>query len=93
MVTKTTAETVENRQSAVFQIEEATYIYIQRCDDGWDYGLYRAPSFRDPIDGGQLDMPEANILWAAAEICEMYGFPANAYVLMPAAFQEEHFES
>lgn len=58
-----------NQQEALFLIDDATYLYIQSCDSGWDYTLYDAASMKE-LDGGQLDMPEISRMKAVLQICD-----------------------
>ena len=58
-----------NQQEALFLIDDATYLHIQPCDNGWDYTLYDAASMKE-MDGGQLDMPELSRMKAVLQICD-----------------------
>ena len=58
-----------NQQEALFLIDDATYLHIQSCDNGWDYTLYDAASMKE-LDGGQLDMPEISRMKAVLQICD-----------------------
>lgn len=58
-----------NQQEALLLIDDATYLYIQPCDSGWDYTLYDAASMKE-LDGGQLDMPELSCMKAVLQICD-----------------------
>ena len=53
----------------MFLIDDATYLHIQPCDNGWDYTLYDAASMKE-MDGGQLDMPELSRMKAVLQICD-----------------------
>ena len=58
-----------NQQEALFLVDDATYLHIQSCDNGWDYTLYDAASMKE-LDGGQLDMPEISRMKAVLQICD-----------------------
>ncbi|SFH33313.1 Antirestriction protein (ArdA) [Lachnospiraceae bacterium NLAE-zl-G231] len=65
-------------QEAVYQIGD-NYLYIQTCENGYDYTLYDA-TFQ-PGDGGQLDNPALTFEGARDEIAAMYemsGQPCEA---------------
>ena len=53
-----------------YRVNEAQYLYIQRCDTGHDYTFYDAASKRS-LDGGQLDNPSLSIADAAKAVCEL----------------------
>lgn len=53
-----------------YRVNEAQYLYIQRCDTGYDYTFYDAASKR-ALDGGQLDNPGLSIAEAAKAVCEL----------------------
>ena len=53
-----------------YRVNEAQYLYIQRCDTGYDYTFYDAASKRS-LDGGQLDNPSLSIADAAKAVCEL----------------------
>ena len=63
-----TREAQPNEQ--FYRVNEAQYLYIQRCDTGYDYTFYDAASKR-ALDGGQLDNPNLSIAEAAKAVCEL----------------------
>lgn len=63
-----TREAQPNEQ--FYRVNEAQYLYIQRCDTGYDYTFYDAASKR-ALDGGQLDNPGLSIAEAAKAVCEL----------------------
>lgn len=67
------------QQSLAFMTANG-YLYIQPCEDGYDYTCYDA-TFME-IDGGQLDNPEFTIAEAAKQVLEEY-FPSSAYWPIP----------
>lgn len=75
----------EKSQMAVFQVEDTAFIFIQSCDDGWDYTIYDMASMR-MLDGGQLDAPDVPICDVAKEICKIFNFCENTISLLPSSF-------
>ena len=43
----------EKETEALFLVDDAVYLHIQTCDEGWDYTLYDKTTMRQ-LDGGQM---------------------------------------
>ena len=57
-------------QEAAYRLDNGDYLYIQTCESGYDYTLYRE-DFSE-IDGGQLDNPSLSMLSARDEILALH---------------------
>ena len=69
LTAKQEPEQADIPQEALFLLNDATYLYIQPCDTGWDYTLYDKETMRE-LDGGQLDASELSRSAAVQQICE-----------------------
>lgn len=52
---------------SLFLVNNDEMIFIQECDDGWDFTLYE-PWSMNALDGGQLDRPDMTKEEAIREI-------------------------
>ena len=75
-----------------YRVNEAQYLYIQRCDTGYDYTFYDAASKRAQ-DGGQLDNPGLSIAEAAKAVCELNEALMDDMAVVAGELPEEFTES
>lgn len=75
-----------------YRVNEAQYLYIQRCDTGYDYTFYDAASKR-ALDGGQLDNPNLSIAEAAKAVCELNEALMDDMAAVAGELPEEFTES
>ena len=75
-----------------YRVNEAQYLYIQRCDTGYDYTFYDAASKRT-LDGGQLDNPGLSIAEAAKAVCELNEALMDDMAVVAGELPEEFAES
>ena len=85
-----TREAQPNEQ--FYRVNEAQYLYIQRCDTGYDYTFYDAASKR-ALDGGQLDNPNLSIAEAAKAVCELNEALMDDMAVVAGELPEEFTES
>jgi len=85
-----TREAQPNEQ--FYRVNEAQYLYIQRCDTGYDYTFYDAASKR-ALDGGQLDNPGLSIAEAAKAVCELNEALMDDMAVVAGELPEEFTES
>lgn len=85
-----TREAQPNEQ--FYRVNEAQYLYIQRCDTGYDYTYYDAASKR-ALDGGQLDNPGLSIAEAAKAVCELNETLMDDMAVVASELPEEFTES
>ena len=85
-----TREAQPNEQ--FYRVNEAQYLYIQRCDTGYDYTFYDAASKR-ALDGGQLDNPGLSIAEAAKAVCELNEALMDDMAAVVGELPEEFTES
>lgn len=85
-----TREAQPNEQ--FYRVNEAQYLYIQRCDTGYDYTFYDAASKR-ALDGGQLDNPGLSIAEAAKAVCELNETLMDDMAVVAGELPEEFTES
>lgn len=85
-----TREAQPNEQ--FYRVNEAQYLYIQRCDTGYDYTFYDAASKR-ALDGGQLDNPNLSIAEAAKAVCELNETLMDDMAVVAGELPEEFTES
>lgn len=85
-----TREAQPNEQ--FYRVNEAQYLYIQRCDTGYDYTFYDAASKR-ALDGGQLDNPGLSIAEAAKAVCELNEVLMDDMAVVAGELPEEFTES
>ncbi len=85
-----TREAQPNEQ--FYRVNEAQYLYIQRCDTGYDYTFYDAASKR-ALDGGQLDNPSLSIAEAAKAVCELNEALMDDMAVVAGELPEEFTES
>ena len=85
-----TREAQPNEQ--FYRVNEAQYLYIQRCDTGYDYTFYDAASKR-ALDGGQLDNPGLSIAEAAKAVCELNETLMDDMAAVAGELPEEFTES
>ena len=84
-----TREAQPNEQ--FYRVNEAQYLYIQRCDTGYDYTFYDAASKR-ALDGGQLDNPGLSIAEAAKAVCELNEALMDDMAVVASELPEEFTE-
>ena len=85
-----TREAQPNEQ--FYRVNEAQYLYIQRCDTGYDYTFYDTASKR-ALDGGQLDNPNLSIAEAAKAVCELNEALMDDMAVVAGELPEEFTES
>ena len=85
-----TREAQPNEQ--FYRVNEAQYLYIQRCDTGYDYTFYDTASKR-ALDGGQLDNPGLSIAEAAKAVCELNEALMDDMAVVAGELPEEFTES
>lgn len=85
-----TREAQPNEQ--FYRVNEAQYLYIQRCDTGYDDTFYDAASKR-ALDGGQLDNPNLSIAEAAKAVCELNEVLMDDMAVVAGELPEEFTES
>ena len=64
-------------EEALFLVDDANYLHIQTCDEGYDYTIYEKESSRE-VDGGVLANPDISLLDARKEIFLIHGMPGEA---------------
>ena len=67
----------EREAEALFLVDNAVYLHVQTCDEGWDYTLYEKDS-QVQMDGGLLDAPALSSTDAALRICRMQEIGAES---------------
>ena len=83
-------EPCQNEQ--FYKVNEAQYLHVQRCDDGYDYTFYNAAD-KATLDGGQLDDPDLSIREAAEKICSMHDVPTDDMSVVACELPEEFTEA
>lgn len=64
-------------EEALFLVDDANYLHIQTCDEGYDYTIYEKESSRE-VDGGVLANPDISLLDTRKEIFLIHGMPGEA---------------
>jgi antirestriction protein ArdC len=71
----------------VWCLDGGEYLYVQTCEDGWDYTLY-TPGFQE-IDGGQLDEPHLSLAADRDKILALHELrPSEVKALSASVFEE-----
>lgn len=88
------------REKAVYQTESGYILFVQACDDGYDYTIYGLDD--KAIDGGRLDNKNLSLLDARNELLvefppmeSVYTYPeeaANRFLEKVAEAEELHLE-
>lgn len=63
-------------EEALFLVDDANYLHIQTCDEGYDYTIYEKKTSRE-VDGGVLTNPDISLLEARKEIFLIHGMPGE----------------
>ncbi|MCH3972771.1 MAG: hypothetical protein LKE53_08435 [Oscillospiraceae bacterium] len=63
-------------EEALFLVDDANYLHIQTCGEGYDYTIYEKESSHE-VDGGVLANPDISLLDACKEIFLIHGMPGE----------------
>lgn len=56
-----------NEDEALYLLDDTVYLYIQRCDNGWDYTMM-CKEDQAVIDGGVIEDPNLTIMKFLADV-------------------------
>ena len=85
-ITEQQAKALDNSEK-MYIIEDKTYLYIQRTEEGFDYTLYDKDTSK-LLDGGQIDTPEQHIYSICLTICDNYGLDGYKVSYAPLELAE-----